>query len=735
MNNKKNHYRKRKTTDMDPFLVFLKQQGIRDLTPEMAEKDPEIQSAYKEWYEKEKERIQTRQALQKAKGIRIHNYLDEGKKELVQEYEQKTIEFLSQKPVVLLGRIYDPISRKHFNDIPFTAENNQAFMCQLYDGKGCLNLLKQSTKHLVRSQCRYIMERVPELARIQGNKEAEKQVMKVLASKIVGGHADSDVVKELAKLFDAERIETLMKKNPSLTEAYEALEEERKRERALKQFIINEIPDSYADLYPLARMMKRHFILHLGPTNSGKTYQALQRFRSVPRGIYLAPLRLLAYEVFERTNALGVPCNMITGEEEIRIDGANHQASTVEIMDPNQYYHVAVIDEGQMIADKDRGGAWTAAILGVQAAEVHVCAPAYAKDILVKLIMYCGDSFELEFHERQTPLRMDSGHFVFPASVRTHDALIVFSKKNVLAVASELQRIGIKASVIYGALPYEVRQQEMNKFISGETKVVVATDAIGMGLNLPAKRVVFLETEKYDGITRRLLEPEEVKQIAGRAGRKGIFETGYVASEYKKRYIERCMAKEERPILKAKLSFQEQLIHIDGRLSEIMEKWNSISDTGFFEKGDITEKIRLCRNLELHSDNKKLIMKFLGIPFNERDKNLVELWERMFLAELQGHNLMLSIEKPPIPEEHPENLQALEDLYSTCDLVYGYCRMRGDQEGMSDVMEYRKAICQRIISLLAKQSLPGKKCRQCGAELRWNYPYQICDDCYFEEWG
>lgn len=739
MSNRSNRYRgrsrKRKVNNEEPFLVYLKSRGITELTPEDAELDQELMKDFLEWSKAEKTKRTLKQGISKARTVKIKDYLDNYKNELADEYEKVTEQFLTTKHIKLLGRIFDPISRTHFEDIPFTAQNYQAFLCQLYEGKGQINLVKQGCKNIIKSQCKHIVSKVPELtAACELGPEEEKQIYKVLATKITGGHADLDVLYMVADRFDAKRIEELLNQNPKLAKVFEEIEQERRRERALKQFIINEIPDSYADLYPLARMMKRHFILHLGPTNSGKTYQALQRFRRVPRGIYLAPLRLLAYEVFERTNAEGVPCNMITGEEEIRIDGAMHQASTVEIMNPDEYYHVAVIDECQMIADKDRGGAWTAAILGVQAQEVHLCAPAYAKDLLVDLIMYCGDSYEIQIHERATPLKMDAGHFVFPTSVRNHDALIVFSKKNVLAVAAELQREGIKASVVYGALPYEVRQQEMAKFVSGETKVVVATDAIGMGLNLPAKRVVFLETEKYDGITRRLLQPEEVKQIAGRAGRKGIFDVGFVAAEYKKKYVEKCMMKESKPLTKARLSFQEQLIHIEGHLSEIMEKWNSIPDTGFFEKGDISEKIKLCKNLEQYSDNKKMIMRFLDIPFNERDKNLVALWEQMFLAELRGENLMMSLEAPEIPGEDPENLQALEDLYSACDLVYGYCRMRGDHEGMDKVMDYRKLICTRIISLLAKQELPGKTCRRCQKELRWNYPYQICDDCYFEEW-
>ncbi|MDO4484159.1 MAG: helicase-related protein [Clostridia bacterium] len=100
-------------------------------------------------------------------------------------------------------------------------------------------------------------------------------------------------------------------------------------------------------------------------------------------------------------------------------------------------------------------------------------------------------------------------------------------------------------SIIYGALPYDVRQNEARRFREGETKVVVATDAIGMGLNLPIRRVVFLETEKFDGVSRRGLTATEYKQIAGRAGRYGQFEKGLYVSPFQ---MHRAVSAVEDPI-------------------------------------------------------------------------------------------------------------------------------------------------------------------------------------------
>ncbi|MBP5624687.1 MAG: hypothetical protein J6X36_07445 [Lachnospiraceae bacterium] len=312
-------------------------------------------------------------------------------------------------------------------------------------------------------------------------------------------------------------------------------------DKRFNTMIMSEIPTNIPDLYPLARKMKRHFVLHIGPTNSGKTYDALEALKRAKKGIYLAPLRLLAFEIYDRLNDAGVKCNMITGEEEIFIEDATHSSATIETLSTSEIYDVAVIDEGQMIGEEQRGGAWTRAILGVCADEVHICSDESCVDLITAIIEECGDTWETRHNKRAVPLSFDSRRFVFPQSVEEKDALIVFSKQSVIAVTAELQRNGIKASMIYGNLPYDVRMNEVQRFVTGETKVVVATDAIGMGLNLPIKRIVFLETKKFDGHTRRLLNVSEIKQIAGRAGRRGIFETGYYTSEFRYQAIRRAV--------------------------------------------------------------------------------------------------------------------------------------------------------------------------------------------------
>lgn len=96
--------------------------------------------------------------------------------------------------------------------------------------------------------------------------------------------------------------------------------------------------------------------------------------------------------------------------------------------------------------------------------------------------------------------------------------------------AARLEKKGIKVSTIYGSLPPQIRKKQFEMFLSGETEVVVATDAIGLGVNLPIRRIVFMNIYKFDGMSTRLLNEYEIRQIAGRAGRKGLYEQGYVMS-------------------------------------------------------------------------------------------------------------------------------------------------------------------------------------------------------------
>ncbi len=273
---------------------------------------------------------------------------------------------------------------------------------------------------------------------------------------------------------------------------------------------------------------ERTFEYFVGPTNSGKTHAAIDLLKEARSGVYLAPLRLLALEVYERLNELGVPTSLVTGEERIIIPNAMHVSSTIEMVDLSRKYDVAVIDETQLLEDSQRGWAWTLAIAAVQAKRVVMCGSEEGLRAARRLAERLGVTLSIRKFERKNPLR------VVPAvpltELRRGDAVVGFSRNSVIELQGEIARLGFSSAAIYGSLSPLVRRREAERFRSGAADVLVATDAIGLGLNLPIRRIIFATLEKYDGVSERRLTAQEIRQIAGRAGRYGIHEEGLVTT-------------------------------------------------------------------------------------------------------------------------------------------------------------------------------------------------------------
>lgn len=283
----------------------------------------------------------------------------------------------------------------------------------------------------------------------------------------------------------------------------------------------------YPDSFDKARRLQRSVTLYVGPPNSGKTHAAFERLAQAHDGAYLAPLRLLALEGRDRLVARGVPCSLLTGEESLPAADARVVSSTIEMVSTNQPIDLAVIDEAQMIFDPYRGWAWTQAIVAVPANEVIIICSAYAVPALENLLGLCGERCTVRHFERKQHVELLTQP-VPVAALQRGDAVVAFSRREVLTLRDQIAAAGHPVSVIYGALPPEVRRREAERFAQGESHILVATDAIGMGLNLPIRRVLFSTMNKFDGQTDRTLTESEVHQIAGRAGRFGMHEEGYV---------------------------------------------------------------------------------------------------------------------------------------------------------------------------------------------------------------
>lgn len=277
--------------------------------------------------------------------------------------------------------------------------------------------------------------------------------------------------------------------------------------------------------FPATRAMQRTIHLHVGPTNSGKTYHALKALEEAKTGVYAGPLRLLAHEVYSRFQAKGKRCALITGEEQ-RIpegDESYFASCTVEMTPLNQRVDVAVIDEIQMIGDEERGWAWTQAVLGVQAREIHLCGEERAVPLIQTICAKLGDEVVVHKYKRLSGLQpMQESLKGSFENLQKGDAVVSFSRVNLHTLKAGIEKTtGKKCAIVYGALPPESRAQQAALFNDPDNDYdyLAASDAIGMGLNLEIKRVVFEAVAKHDGTKVRTLTLPELKQIGGRAGR------------------------------------------------------------------------------------------------------------------------------------------------------------------------------------------------------------------------
>ncbi|KAI9042740.1 ATP-dependent RNA helicase SUV3 [Aspergillus affinis] len=280
-----------------------------------------------------------------------------------------------------------------------------------------------------------------------------------------------------------------------------------------------------AEWYPQARSVQRTIHLHVGPTNSGKTYAALKRLQNSKKGFYAGPLRLLAQEVYHRFTADGTPCSLVTGDE-VKIPEdqlPSIMSNTVEMVDLSERFDVGVIDEIQMLADPSRGWAWTRALLGARVTELHLCGETRTVPLIRNIAALTGDKLEIHHYERLNALKVANKSLEGNLkNLEKGDCIVAFSRLGIHALKTDIEKVtGRRAAIVYGSLPAEIRTQQAGLFNDPDNDYdfLVASDAIGMGLNLSCKRIIF-ETlvKRVPGGLQRLSVPE-IKQIGGRAGR------------------------------------------------------------------------------------------------------------------------------------------------------------------------------------------------------------------------
>ena len=456
-------------------------------------------------------------------------------------------------------------------------------------------------------------------------------------------------------------------------------------------------PDNPKDEYTIARRMDRKFIIHLGDTNTGKTYNAMQRLKTARKGVYLSPLRILALEIYERLNSDGVICNLSTGEEEDIKDGATHTSSTIEKANLRNVYDIAVIDEIQMINDMQRGDAWTRAVLGIPANEIHICGALNSKKLLIKILEDCKAKYEIKEYVRNTPLIIETNPFNLNDAIEG-DAIVLFSKKKVLETAQTYSKMGIKASIIYGDLPPEVRKKQYDQFINKENQIIITTDAIGMGVNLPIRRVIFLNTKKFDGEEVRELKSQEVKQIGGRAGRKGIYETGYIATiQGWSEFIRNRIEETDEAIKSAVLGPSEAILTIEGlRLRAKLALWKE-KDTKleYYRKMDISEYLLILDRVEKYKLSDKDEWKLLKVAFDITQDDLMNTFLN-FVDEV----FILKYKELLKPECLSESLTELEMYYQKVNMYYSFSKNFKLELDIEWIKSERRRVSEEINKLL-----------------------------------
>lgn len=461
-------------------------------------------------------------------------------------------------------------------------------------------------------------------------------------------------------------------------------------------------PANPKDEYKAARNLERKFVLHLGETNTGKTYNAIEKLKAAANGIYLSPLRILALENYEKLNNDGVKCNLLTGEEEIIVDGAEHTSCTIEKLDLKKYYDVAVIDEIQMIDDDQRGAAWTKALLGIKCKEIHVCGALNSKNLLFSILKDCCNDYEIKEYKRSIPLEMDYNTYSY-GSATEGDALVTFSRKNVLNLAAYYSGIGIKASIIYGDLPPEVRKKQYEDFTTKRTKILITTDAIGMGVNLPIKRIIFMDIKKFDGSEVRYLNSNEVKQIAGRAGRRGIYDVGYVATfSNVQNFISEKIKIKDKEIESAVVGPSDEILKIkELSLREKLALWSTKPEKiPYYRKMDINEYLIILDYIKNYELDEKIQWRLLTIPFDVSNIAMLNAFlnyvDEIFVAK------KLSLSKPNCIIE---NLSQYEIYYQKINLYYSFSRAFNLDFSEHFVYAERISVSEKINNLLRTISL------------------------------
>ncbi|MCC2972855.1 helicase-related protein [Massilia sp. IC2-476] len=505
-----------------------------------------------------------------------------------------------------------------------------------------------------------------------------------------------------------------------LTHAVEREQEERHAARTKESINLAEYPESFE----VASKMQRKFVALLGPTNSGKTHRAMEALAKAASGVYLAPLRLLALENYERLqearpHGKEIKVSLITGEERRVAEGATHVASTVEMLDTKKPVEVAVIDEIQMLADRDRGAAWTAAVCGAPAATVFLVGAPEARRAIEALAERLEVPLEVHVLKRMAPLAMEPSPVRKLGNLRRGDAVIAFSRRDVLMWRDMITEKGLSVATVYGNLSPEVRRAQAERFREGQADIVVGTDALAMGLNMPIARIVMTTTVKYNGYEEEEISAALAKQIAGRAGRYGVHEEGFVAGyDDDTHEVMRALMKEKIPPVAAtgfavapSLEQLHRISSVTGETSlvKLLRRFVHNIDVpdGFFYPRiteEQNERAEWLDTLPLSVAEKFMLSL---VPISTRVPVLQSAWEHWALSLAKKKVCKLA---PPTQELYYMNLQEVED---TCRMYSAYAWL-GYREpehfpSIELAQQLAREASERVDSMLQQQNAAARQ--------------------------
>ncbi|MDU3351385.1 MAG: helicase-related protein, partial [Clostridium sp.] len=311
----------------------------------------------------------------------------------------------------------------------------------------------------------------------------------------------------------------------------------------------------------------------------------------------------------------------------------------------------------------------------------------------------CNDDYEFKEYKRSIPLEVQESNFNYNYA-EEGDAIVVFSKKKVLQIAEQYSDMGIKASIIYGDLPPEVRRKQYDMFINKENKVLITTDAIGMGVNLPIKRIVFLDIQKFDGEEIRYLTSQEVKQVAGRAGRKGNYEVGYVATvRDNQKFIKEKLEEKDKIIKAAVLGPSDAILNIKNLpLNEKLALWATREDSiDYYRKMDINEYLIILDSIKKYKLKEEIQWELLKIPFDISKDELMNTFldyvEELFVLK----NKVISR-----PQCFKGNLDELECYYQRINMYYSFCKVFNLEFDFKWIHDERLKVSEDINEILIR---------------------------------